>query len=58
VPATRGQHDGHPPIGDVGLCGPNQAPIVNAVAAALVVLFVIPVYLAQRLSEGGGGGRI
>jgi putative spermidine/putrescine transport system permease protein len=37
---------------------PNQAPIVNAVAAALVVLFVIPVYLAQRLSEGGAGGRI
>ena len=37
---------------------PNQAPIVNAVAAALVVLFVIPVYLAQRLSEGGSGGRI
>jgi len=37
---------------------PNQAPIVNAVAAALVVLFIIPVYLAQRLSEGGAGGRI
>jgi putative spermidine/putrescine transport system permease protein len=37
---------------------PNQAPIVNAVAAALVVLFIIPVYLAQRLSEGGTGGRI
>jgi putative spermidine/putrescine transport system permease protein len=34
---------------------PNQAPIVNAVAGALVILFVIPVYLAQRLSEPTGG---
>lgn len=31
---------------------PNQAPIVNVVAAALVVLSVIPVWLAQRLSAG------
>jgi len=37
---------------------PNQAPIVNAVAGALVVLFIIPVYFAQRLSDGGTGGRI
>jgi putative spermidine/putrescine transport system permease protein len=37
---------------------PNQAPIVNAVAAALVVAFIAPVWLAQRLSEGGAGGRI
>jgi putative spermidine/putrescine transport system permease protein len=37
---------------------PNQAPIVNAVAAALVVLFIIPVYLAQRLSDGSTGGRL
>jgi len=36
---------------------PNQAPIVNAVAAVLVLAFIIPVYLAQRLSEGGAGGR-
>jgi putative spermidine/putrescine transport system permease protein len=36
---------------------PEQAPIVNAVAAALVLLFIIPVYLAQRVSEGGAGGR-
>jgi putative spermidine/putrescine transport system permease protein len=36
---------------------PNQAPIINAVAAVLVLLFIIPVYLAQRLSEGGAGGR-
>jgi putative spermidine/putrescine transport system permease protein len=31
---------------------PQQAPIVNAVAAALVILSVVPVYLAQRLSGG------
>jgi putative spermidine/putrescine transport system permease protein len=30
---------------------PNQAPIVNAVAAALVLLSIIPVYIAQRLSS-------
>jgi putative spermidine/putrescine transport system permease protein len=38
---------------------PNNAPIVNAVAAFLVVVSVIPVYLAQRLSsDAAGGGRI
>jgi putative spermidine/putrescine transport system permease protein len=37
---------------------PNQAPIVNVVAAALVVISVIPIYIAQRFSnadERGGG---
>ncbi len=29
---------------------PNEAPIVNCVAAALVLFSVIPIYLAQRLS--------
>jgi putative spermidine/putrescine transport system permease protein len=29
---------------------PNQAPIVNVVAAALIVLSVVPVYVAQRIS--------
>jgi putative spermidine/putrescine transport system permease protein len=29
---------------------PNQAPVVNVVAAALIVLSVVPIYLAQRLS--------
>ena len=29
---------------------PNQAPVVNVVAAALVVLSVIPIWLAQKLS--------
>lgn len=30
---------------------PQQAPIVNVVAAALVIISVLPIYLAQRLSE-------
>ncbi|WP_067463208.1 ABC transporter permease [Actinomadura macra] len=31
---------------------PNQAPVVNVLAAALIVLSVIPIWLAQRLSSG------
>jgi putative spermidine/putrescine transport system permease protein len=31
---------------------PNQAPVVNVVAAVLVVLSAVPIYLAQRLSAG------
>ncbi|WP_433215398.1 ABC transporter permease [Microtetraspora malaysiensis] len=31
---------------------PNQAPVVNVVAAALVIVSVAPIYLAQRLSGG------
>lgn len=38
---------------------PNQAPIVNVVAAALVLISILPVYVAQKLSgnesERGGG---
>jgi putative spermidine/putrescine transport system permease protein len=37
---------------------PNQAPIVNVVAAMLVIISVIPIYIAQRFSnadERGGG---
>jgi putative spermidine/putrescine transport system permease protein len=38
---------------------PNSAPIVNAVAAMLVLISIVPVYLAQRLSgDATGGGRI
>jgi putative spermidine/putrescine transport system permease protein len=33
---------------------PNQGPIINAVAAALLVVFIVPVYLALRLSESSG----
>jgi putative spermidine/putrescine transport system permease protein len=29
---------------------PNQAPIVNVVAAALVLVSILPIYLAQRIS--------
>ncbi|MBG0829568.1 ABC transporter permease [Planomonospora sp. ID67723] len=36
---------------------PNQAPVVNVVAAALIVLSVVPIYLAQRLSGGEASTR-
>jgi len=29
---------------------PNQAPIVNVIAVVLVVVSIVPIYLAQRLS--------
>ncbi|GHI01957.1 hypothetical protein Scel_02780 [Streptomyces cellostaticus] len=29
---------------------PQQAPVVNVVAAVLVLLSVVPIYVAQRLS--------
>jgi putative spermidine/putrescine transport system permease protein len=35
---------------------PNQAPVVNVVAAVLVVASIIPIYLAQRLSGGSREG--
>jgi putative spermidine/putrescine transport system permease protein len=31
---------------------PNQTPVVNVVAAALVLVSIVPIYLAQRLSGG------
>lgn len=37
---------------------PNQAPVVNVVAAVLIVLSVLPIWLAQRLSEDTAGGRV
>jgi putative spermidine/putrescine transport system permease protein len=36
---------------------PNQAPIVNVVAAVLIVLAVVPVWLAQRLTDDAAGSR-
>jgi putative spermidine/putrescine transport system permease protein len=30
---------------------PNQAPIVNVVAAALILLSILPIYLSQRLTQ-------
>ena len=40
------------------LARPNQAPVINVVAAILVLLSTIPVYLAQRLSADTTGGRL
>jgi len=38
---------------------PNQAPVVNVVATMLIVLFIFPVWLSQRISQDGtAGGRI
>ena len=38
---------------------PTQLPVVNVVALVLVLLSIIPVYLAQRIaSDAGGGGRV
>ncbi|MGO4429605.1 ABC transporter permease, partial [Streptomyces sp. MCAF7] len=39
------------------LARPHQAPVVNVVAALLVALSVLPVYIAQRLSADPAGGR-
>ncbi|MGH8869495.1 MAG: ABC transporter permease [Actinomycetes bacterium] len=39
---------------------PNQAPVVNVVAALVIILSVLPIYLAQRLAgdHASGGGRL
>jgi putative spermidine/putrescine transport system permease protein len=38
---------------------PRDLPVVNVVALVLILLSIIPVYLAQRISsDAGGGGRI
>jgi putative spermidine/putrescine transport system permease protein len=38
---------------------PNQAPVVNVVAAALVLLSVLPIWAVQRLAgEETAGGRL
>ena len=39
---------------------PNQGPVVNVVAACLVVLSIIPIYLSQRLAGDSTtpGGRL
>jgi len=34
---------------------PNQLPVVNVVATTVVLASVIPVWLAQRLTEGSAG---
>ena len=35
---------------------PQQAPVVNVVAAVLVLLSVLPIYVAQRLSSDTATG--
>ncbi|NUP77720.1 MAG: ABC transporter permease, partial [Nonomuraea sp.] len=35
---------------------PQQAPVVNVVAAVLVLLSVVPIYVAQRLSSDTATG--
>ena len=37
---------------------PNQAPVVNVVAAVLVLLSVLPIWAVQRLSGEETGGRL
>ena len=37
---------------------PNQAPVVNVVAAVLILLSVLPIWAAQRLSADSSGGRL
>jgi putative spermidine/putrescine transport system permease protein len=34
---------------------PNQLPVVNSVATAVVLLSIVPVYFAQRLTDSGAG---
>lgn len=36
---------------------PNQAPVINVVAAVLIVLSIVPIYIAQRLSRDGTARR-
>lgn len=36
---------------------PTELPVVNVVAFVLILISTIPVYLAQRISSAGGGGR-
>ena len=38
------------------LSRPNQLPIVNVVAVLVIVISAVPVYLAQRLTEGAAAG--
>jgi putative spermidine/putrescine transport system permease protein len=40
------------------LARPNQAPVVAVVAALLILLSLIPVWLAQRVSSDPAGGRL
>ncbi len=37
---------------------PNQAPVVNVVAALLVVSSIVPIWAARKLSGDSTGGRL
>ena len=37
---------------------PNQAPVVNVVAAVLILVSVLPIWAAQKLSADSSGGRL
>ena len=38
---------------------PNQAPVINVVAAILVLFSIIPIYVSQKLAgDSAGGGRL
>jgi putative spermidine/putrescine transport system permease protein len=37
---------------------PNQAPVVNVVAALVILISIVPVYVAQRLSDDPSDTRI
>jgi putative spermidine/putrescine transport system permease protein len=37
---------------------PNQAPVINVVAAVLIVFSIVPIYMAQRVSDTPAGGRM
>jgi putative spermidine/putrescine transport system permease protein len=37
---------------------PNQAPVINVVAALLIVVSIVPIYLAQRVSADSAGGGL
>jgi ABC-type spermidine/putrescine transport system permease subunit II len=36
------------------LSRPNQAPVVNVVAVVLILVSVVPIWVAQRISDGAG----
>ena len=39
------------------LSRPNQLPIVNVTATFVVIVMIVPVYVAQRLTDVAAGGR-
>jgi putative spermidine/putrescine transport system permease protein len=37
---------------------PTELPVVNVVALALIILSVVPVWIATRISSGAGASRL